>query len=267
MSKSEQWTRPTPAPHSKKSSLVPSLPTTRPSDDQAINAGPPRGQQIRLESSESYPYRHHQHKYRLEATSIVCSKLSEGLENPDLYLIMFNRALIYQGYLCTVNVPKEILQYSKTIYYDKYCKQHAPLSHPTSTPSNPPSSSITLLTQPPPANSSATSSNSPPLSSLNSDPLIQPPPVLSSNQPHISSHTIPLSTQPPSSLSLFTAPISSPSTSSAQSSPPTASLTIQPQPPPCSSQLLTPLTPLQIIPLITPSLASSDTCSSNSPTQ
>ena len=140
VSQSEHRTRPTPAPRTKKSSLAPSLPTTRPSDDQAINAGPPRGQQLRLESSEPYPDRHHQQKHLLEATSIVCSKLSEGLENPDLYLIMFNKALKYQGYLCPVKVPKEILQFSKTIYNEKYCKQHittSPPSHPTSTPSNP----------------------------------------------------------------------------------------------------------------------------------
>ena len=54
----------------------------------------------------------------LQATGVICEKLSSGLENPEVFVSNFNEVLTEKGY-CTVHIPHSILNSSRHIYLNK----------------------------------------------------------------------------------------------------------------------------------------------------
>ena len=81
----------------------------------------------------------HQHRDNgrllLEATNLACKTLSQGLEHPEIYVIILNITLAHMGHPM-VSIPNSVFEISKDIYHSKESNAHVNINNsiPNSTP-------------------------------------------------------------------------------------------------------------------------------------
>ena len=139
-------------------------------------------------SAQSPPNHSSSDSNLLEVTNIACKTLSQGLENPEVYVYILNNTLCNMGHP-SVTIPNSVYDISRDIYYSKNSNSYVNITNPILN---------TTPTQFQPPHSSPSLQNT---TSLHSTATLPPPPANHLSQPSIPTPYIPSSFNPPNHIS------------------------------------------------------------------